>query len=98
MLLARLSAPRPLGPDMERWFRQDRSRISRFIKKASQFIYDRFHHTLCFDGDRLREDLVGYAARVAMSVGLEDDADIEQFNIGMFGDGKFWHVAEPIDG
>lgn len=67
MLLARLSAPRPLRPNMERWFGQDKSRISRFSRAAMIYI---FQYTLSFDYDRLRPLLPLYAMKMALAVGV----------------------------
>ena len=70
MLLARLSAPRPLRPDMERWFGQDKSRISRFSRAAMIYIFQSFNFTLSFDYDRLRPLLPLYAMKMALAVGV----------------------------
>jgi|EP00624_Nannochloropsis_granulata_P004415 hypothetical protein len=42
MLLARLSAPRSLSPDLEIIFKKDQSRISRFIIKAQEHLFNTF--------------------------------------------------------
>ena len=70
MLLARLSAPRPLRPDMERWFGQDKSRISRFSRAAMIYIFQSFNYTLSFDYYRLRPLLPLYAMKMALAVGV----------------------------
>lgn len=98
MLLARLSAPRPLGPDLEHWFLQDRSRISRFVKLAARHMYTTFHHTLCFDTERLQHKITEYSTAMAQRIGFTTPEEIADFNIGLIGDGTFFPFADPIDG
>lgn len=98
VLLARLSAPRPLGPDMERWFYQDRSRLSRATRRAAKHIFEKFHHTLCFDTDRLKQEIVKYCAAVAIALGFSDEASALLFHTALFVDGHFFNVAKPLDG
>jgi len=83
---------------MENWFKQDRSRISRFVKVATQHVFDHFHHTLAFDEERLKLNLVAYAACIAWQLGLRDRDYILAFIIALFVDGKFFYVAAPIFG
>ena len=45
MLLARLSGPRSVSPDLEIIFKQDKSRISRFINKALGHLFRNFAYT-----------------------------------------------------
>lgn len=70
MLLARLSAPRPLRPDMERWFGQDKSLISRFSRAAMMYIFRSFNCTLSFDTERLKPLIPLYAMKMALAIGL----------------------------
>ena len=69
MMLAKLSAPRSLCPDMEHWFQQDASRISRFWRAALRWTGKAFLYTLSFDKVRLRRNLKWYAHQVCKAAG-----------------------------
>lgn len=94
MLLARLSAPRPLRPDMERWFGQDKSRISRFSRSAMLYIFHSFNYTLSFDYDRLRPLLPLYALRMAYAIGVPNP---DLHRVFGFVDGVFRHCLPPLN-
>ena len=57
MMLARLSSPRSLAPDLEIIFKQDKSRISRFITAAQAHLFSNFAYTFAFNTRRLRRDV-----------------------------------------
>lgn len=71
MLLAKLSNPRTLRPDMEHWF-QDKTRLSRFINCAIQHIFTTFSYTLAFDTVRIHRDIPWMARQFAVNIGLPD--------------------------
>lgn len=68
MLLAKISSPRSLRPDMERWFLQDQTRISRFIACAMDHVLQYFNYTLAFDHDRLHRDIPAMSAKIAEAI------------------------------
>lgn len=70
MLLAHLLAPCPLRPDMEHWFGQDKSRISRFSSAALFHIFNAFKYTLSFQNDRHGPLVPPYAMKMALAVGM----------------------------
>lgn len=92
MLLAKLSAPRPLRPDMEVWFRQDKTRLSRFIRAAMQFMFRSFSYTLVFDDTYLRGLLPMYAQKIAMAIGVPEP---DLFRCWGFVDGVFRSCVAP---
>jgi hypothetical protein len=94
MLLAKLSAARPLRPDMEMLFEQDQTRISRFIRCAMIHIYMKFAYTLSFDTNRLRSQLRDMAYAIGESIGVDD---VHGLRIWGFVDGTFRKCARPKD-
>lgn len=95
MLLAKMSSPRPLCPDMEMIFLQDESRISRFINAAMTHIYSRFAYTFAFDTRRLRANVDYYASLVGRKFGVPNP---EAFHVWGFIDGVFRHFGRPTAG
>lgn len=95
MLLAKLSSPRPLRPDLEMLFRQDESRISRFINLAMTHIYTTFAYTFAFDTRRLTSNIEYYAYLVGKKFGVPNP---EQFRIWGFIDGVFREFGRPTVG
>lgn len=92
MLLARLSAPRSLSPDLEIIFKQDQSRISRFIIKAQEHLFNTFAYTFVFDTRRLRPDIPYFAYQVGRKFGADDSL---AFRVWGFLDGTFRRIARP---
>ncbi len=92
MLLARLSGPRSVSPDLEIIFKQDKSRISRFINKALGHLFRNFAYTFSFNTRRLRRDVPFFAHVVARKFGADDPAS---FRVWGFIDGTFRHIARP---
>ena len=93
MLLARLSAPRPLQPDMERWFGQDKSRISKFSRAALFHLFRSFNYTLSFDYDRLRPLVPVYALKMAMAIGVPV---IDNHRVWGLVDGVYRYCNPPV--
>ena len=71
MLLAKLSHPRSLRPDMENWFKQDKSRISRFIALALNHVYRLLAYTLAFDTQYLHEHVPFFAKQIEKPLVLQ---------------------------
>lgn len=92
MLLARLSSPRSLAPDLEMIFMQDKSRISRFIIAAQNHLFHNFAYTFAFDTRRLRAKVPYYAFQVGRKFGADDP---HLFRVWGFLDGTFRHIARP---
>lgn len=92
MMLAKYSAPRSLRPDMESFFLQDKSRISRFIDEAVLHVFRNFAYTLSFQQRRLREQLPVYAAALAQYIGVPQPHLFRTFG---FVDGVFRYCARP---
>lgn len=95
MLLAKLSSPRSLRPDLELIFLQDQSRISRFINLALSHIYKNFAHTFAFDTRRLRPKIPYYAYMVGRKFGVPLPYE---FRVWGFVDGTFHEFARPSRG
>lgn len=92
MLLAKLSSPRTLRPDMEHWFLQDKTRLSRFINCAIQHIFTTFAYTLAFDTVRLHRDIPWMARQLALNIGWLDP---DNFRVWGFIDGTFRKCLRP---
>lgn len=92
MLLAKLSFPRSLRPDMEHWFLQDKTRISRFIRAAMDHIFDRLFYTLAFDYRRLHRDIPQMAHQMAEAIGIPQP---HLFRVWGLIDGVFRRIARP---
>ena len=92
MLLAKLSYPRTLRPDMEHWFLQDKTRISRFINAAMDHVFKKLSHTLAFDYRRLHRDIPQMAYNMGEAVGVPNPAD---FRVWGLIDGVFRRIARP---
>ncbi len=92
MLLAKLSYPRALRPDMEHWFLQDKTRLSRFIRAAMNHVFDRLSYTLAFDYRRLHRDIPQMAYSMAEAIGVPHP---EHFRVWGLIDGVFRRIARP---
>jgi hypothetical protein len=92
MLLARLSAPRSLCPDLEIIFKQDKTRLSRFIRAAEEHLFMTFAYTFSFDTQRVRANLPWWAHQVGKKYGADDPS---LFRIWGFLDGTFRYIARP---
>lgn len=92
MLLSRMSAPRSLSPDLEIIFKQDKSRISRFMLKAQDHLFNTFAYTLAFDTRRLRRDVPYFAYKVGRKFGAQEP---HGFRVWGFLDGTFRRIARP---
>ena len=92
MMLARLSAPRSLCPDLENWFQQDQSRISRFWREALIWFYYTFSFTLQFDKERLRQKIPYYSRRVGEALHFLEPSDCRCW---AFIDGTFRRCCRP---
>lgn len=92
MLLAKLSYPRALRPDMEHWFLQDKTRISRFINAAMEHVFDKLAYTLTFDTRRLHRDIPQMAHMMAEAVGVPNP---DKFRVWGLTDGVFRPIARP---
>ncbi len=55
---------------MERWFGQDKSRISRFSRAAMVHLFRTFNYTLSFQNDRLQPLIPLYAMKMALAIGV----------------------------
>lgn len=93
MLLASLSAPRSLSPDLVHWFLQDRTRISAAIDAATNHLFLHFNHTLALDSERLGQDKQRYAASVANQLGLDATQGTRGGRIALFADSFLLPVA-----
>lgn len=83
---ADLSAPRPLSPDLKIIFKQDKSRIFRFILKAQDYLFNTF--TLAFETRQLRPHVPYFAYQVGRKFGAQDP---HAFRVWGFLDGAmFW--------
>lgn len=92
MLLARLSSPRPMAPDMEMIFNQDQSRMSRFILMAQVHLFNTFAYTFAFNTRQLRRKVPYFAYQVGRKFGATDPS---RFLVWGFLDGTFRRVARP---
>lgn len=92
MLLAKLSYPRALRPDMEHWFLQDKTRISRFIRAAINHVFDRLAYTLAFDYRRLHRDIPHMAYNMGVAIGVPRP---DLFRVWGLIDGVFRRIARP---
>ena len=95
MMLARLSSPRSLAPDLEIIFKQDKSRISRSITAAQAHLFSNFAYTFSFNTRRLRRNVPYFAHQVGLKFGA---GDAGCFRVWGFLDGTFRHVARPRRG
>lgn len=93
MLLASLSAPRPLSPDLVHWFLQDRTRISAAIKAAANHLFIHFNHTLALDRERVGQDKERYAASVTSQLGPDATQDTRGCRVALFADSFLLPVA-----
>lgn len=93
MFLARLSAPRPLRPDMERWFGVDKTRISRFSRQAMFHIFWHFNYTLSFDHARLRAVIPIYALKMAVAIGVPEP---QHHRVWGLVDGVYRYCLPPL--
>jgi hypothetical protein len=91
MLLAKLSAPRSLRPDLELLFKDDKSRLSRFIDRALMHVFKTFAYTLTFQKRRLRREVPIYAVAIAQYMG----ASTSRQRAWGFIDGTFRYCARP---
>jgi len=92
MLLAKLSHPRALRPDMEQLFKQDQTRISRFIALALNHVYRVLAYTLAFDTQYLQEQIPFFAKQIGIAV---DAPRPENFRVWGFIDGVFRRFLRP---
>jgi hypothetical protein len=94
VLLARLSAPRPLRPDLEMIFGQDKTRLSRFGRAALDHIIAILGYTLAFDKVRLRRDIPALALAIGIKAGMPRP-DVNR--CWGFVDGTFRPIASPVE-
>lgn len=92
MLLAKLSFPRALRPDMEHWFLQDKTRLSRFIRRAMEHVFTHLAYTLSFDKRRLHRDIPQMAYAMGEAIGVPNPGD---FRVWGLVDGVFRKMSRP---
>jgi hypothetical protein len=77
---------------MENWFRQDKSRISRFISLALNHVYRTLAYTLAFDTHYLHDKIPYFAEQVGTAIGAPQPED---FRVWGFVDGVFRRFLRP---
>lgn len=61
IMLSRLSCPRFLRPDLELLWGLDKSVLSKIVSASLKWFYDRWHHALGFQSDRITPNIRLYA-------------------------------------
>jgi hypothetical protein len=80
---------------MERWFLQDKCRMSRFIKAAMAHVFRKLSHTLAFDRERIRANIVSYARAVGNLISPDNPLAAALCRCWSFVDGTFRRLCRP---